>query len=180
MTRPEPFKLAGYRIAYLQTGDLPALQDLLESCEDYFELVNGMPASPSEAAHLLSDRPPGKDLEAKLGLGVSLPARKMIAVLDIVKDYPGDGDWWLGLLLIDPGYRGCGLGKSLYTTYQNWACANGARNMLLGVLEANRRAYHFWRSLGFEALEKRPPAQFGAREQIVIVMKRGLVRAMSA
>lgn len=174
MIRPEPFTLADYRVAYLQNGDLPALQDLLERCGDYIELTSGSPPSPAGAENILTDRPAGKDLEAKFVIGVSLAKGALIAVVDMVRDYPGEGDWWLGLLLVDPHSRSQGLGRSLYTACENWACAIGGSNMLLGVFEANPRAYRFCQSLGFEMLEKRPPAKFSERQQTVIVMKRPL------
>jgi GNAT superfamily N-acetyltransferase len=174
MTRPEPFGLPGYRVAYLQTSDLAPLQDLLERCEDYFKLVSGKPPDPSGAENLLSDCPPGKDLESKFVLGVWLASGKLIAVLDVLQDYPGKGDWWLGLLLIDPHFRGQGLGRSLYIACDNWAAKNGANALLLGVLEANPGAFRFWKNLGFETLERRSPVQFSGREHIVIVMKRSL------
>jgi GNAT superfamily N-acetyltransferase len=168
--------LSGYRIAYLGTSDLSRLQDLLERCGDYFELVSGSSPSPSEAADLLSDRPAGKDLESKFLLGVSQATGKLIAVLDVVQDYPGERDWWLGLLLLDPHARRRGLGRSLYAAYENWAYDHGVRNLLLGVLEANTGAYRFWQSLGFEVVERRPPSRFGTREHVVVVMKRSLDR----
>jgi GNAT superfamily N-acetyltransferase len=174
MTRPEPFSLPGYQVAYLQTGDLASLQDLLERCEDYFFLASGTPPGPSEAINLLSDCPPGKDLESKFALGVWLAAGKLIAVLDVLQDYPGKGDWWLGLLLLDPHYRSQGLGRSLFTAYENWAYDHGVQNLYLGVLEANPRAKCFWQNLGFEAIERRSPSRFGQREQVVIVMKYAL------
>ena len=174
MTHPEPFGVPGYQVAYLQTGDLASLQDLLGRCGDYFKLVSGAPPSPSEAENLLTDCPPGKDLESKFVLGVSQAGGKLIAVMDVAQDYPEEGDWWLGLLLLDPHYRSQGLGRSLYTAFESWARNNGVQNMFLGVLEANPRARRFWQCLSFEMVERRPAALFGDREHIVIVMKRSL------
>ena len=100
----------------------------------------------------------------------------LIGLADIIRDYPGVGDWWLGLLLIDPDYRGKGLGRQVYTAYESWAAKQGAQRIYLGVIEENHTAHRFWQGLGFKEIKRRPPTRFGDREHIVIVMMKAVNR----
>lgn len=99
----------------------------------------------------------------------------IIGVLDVIRDYPASGGWFVGLFLIDPMYRQQGLGRKMYQAFEQWAMRRGARQIGLGVVEQNTRAYDFWQRLGFEEQERRPPKRYGNKENVVIVMKRMLV-----
>jgi ribosomal protein S18 acetylase RimI-like enzyme len=94
--------------------------------------------------------------------------------LDAVRDYPAPGEWFRGLLLVDPTYRQEGVGSKLYQAFEGWAMQRGAQHIGLGVVEQNKRAYVFWQRLDFEEQEKRPPRRYGNKEHVVIVMIRRL------
>jgi GNAT superfamily N-acetyltransferase len=168
---PFPPVIAGFRARHLTFIDLPALQALLERCADYIELVSGSPPSSNEAEMLVASLPPGKTLDDKYLLGFFDQAGELAGILDTVKDYPGENTWWLGLQLLAPVNRGMGLGSQLYQAYENWVLAQGAKQIQLGVLEANPKAYAFWERLGFELVERRP-SRDGALQHQVLVMRR--------
>ncbi len=169
-----PFNLPGYQVRFLQSGDLIALQDLLERCSDYNELVKGEPPGPSDAYSLLHSLPEGKGFEDKFVLGIYTGSDELIGVLDTVRDYPENSSWWLGLLLLDPMYRNKGLGREIYTSYEVWAKHLGAEQIYLGVVEPNEKGYHFWQHVGFETIDKRPAGTDGKRVSAVIVMEKHL------
>jgi ribosomal protein S18 acetylase RimI-like enzyme len=168
------FNLSGYHIKLLQAADQSELQTLLEKCADYTLLVTGSPPKPSAASSLLVDCPPGKTVEDKVVIGISAEKQGLMSVLDTIKDYPNPGDWWLGLLLIDPAHRNKGLGKQIYQSFEHWASQLGARRIFLGVVEENQKAARFWQSLGFEIIERQPVRQFGNRAHAVITMVRDI------
>ena len=159
---PVPSSIAGYRTKLLTFADLPALQDLLEKCADYMELVYGSPTSSNEAEMLVVSLPPGKSLDDKYIIGIFDKTMQMVGFVDAVKDYPHAGDWWVGLLLLTPKSRGRGIGSQLYRAFESWAAGQGAQRVYLGVIEANPRALAFWERLGFDRVEKR-----GSRDEIV-------------
>jgi GNAT superfamily N-acetyltransferase len=165
-----PPMIAGFQARLLTFSDLPALQNLMEQCSDYVELVSGSPPSTNEAEMLVASLPPGKTLDDKYIFGVFNVDGELAGILDAVKDYPGERDWWVGLQLLSPDNRGKGTGGQLYQAFENWALAQGARQIQLGVLETNPRAYLFWERLGFELVEKRP-SRDGSNHQ-VLVMRR--------
>jgi ribosomal protein S18 acetylase RimI-like enzyme len=60
--------------------------------------------------------------------------------------------------------------------FEQAAGAAGASEIRLGVIETNQDGFHFWTRMGFEEIERRLPRLFGLREQVVIVMRKGLGR----
>ncbi len=164
------FELSGYQFRQLGYDTLPALQGLLERCGDYIQLVTGALPSSKAAENMLADCPPGKSGEDKVVIGVYNMDERLVAVLDAVCDYPAEGCWWVGLLLVEPTLRSQGLGRRLFHAFEQWVGQLGAKNILLGVLEDNDRAYQFWQSLGFTVVEKQPPSQFGEKEHTVITL----------
>ncbi len=178
MTREILFRVQDYSATYLQPGDSATLQELLEHCADYFELVYGLPPAATGAQELFAEKPPAKTLEDKFVIGFWDDAERLIGVLDTVRDYPQPGEWFVGLFLITPAYRQHGVGHMTYQVFERWVVQRGARQIGLGVVESNRRAYDFWQGLGFEVVEKRPPARYGNKDNVVIVMRRLLQTAV--
>jgi GNAT superfamily N-acetyltransferase len=111
-------------------------------------------------------------LSQKVLIGLFRPGEDLVGVIDAFRDHPAPGDWWLGLLLLEPRERGQGLGRSVYHQFEAWAAAQGAITTWLSVVEQNQRAYDFWGRLGFEEVERRPPAASAGNPGTVIVMKR--------
>ena len=164
------FILSGYRTILMQGDDQGKLQTLLEKCADYSLLVAGFPPKPSAAVSLLADYPPGKTLADKFVIGFSTEQYRLFGVLDAVRDYPRQGDWWLGLLLLDPAQRNKGLGKRIVQSFEHWVSEQGARRIFLGFLEENQKACRFWRTMGFEIVGRQPVRQFGNLTHVVITM----------
>ena len=174
ITREILFTFQDHTTTYLQPQDRTVLQRLLENCADYFELVNGLPPTGSEAQELFENKPPTKTQIDKLVIGLWNNAEKLIGILDAIRDYPQPGEWFIGLLLIDPTYRQHGIGQQMYQAFEQWAVKRGARYIGLGVVEQNTRASEFWQRLGFEIVEKRLPKRNGNKESVVVVMQRSL------
>jgi GNAT superfamily N-acetyltransferase len=165
------FKAEGYSAVQLGEDDIPDLQDLLERASDYELLISGEPPSPWAAQELLDDCPPGKALEDKFALGIIDGSATLIGVLDVVRDYPEPGVWWIGLLLLDPGKRRRGLGQVIYHSFEQWAAQSGAIQIGLGVVEKNVHATRFWNRLGFVILERKSQ-HLGGEDQVVLRMRR--------
>jgi nitroreductase/GNAT superfamily N-acetyltransferase len=174
MTRDILFVTPHHVLTRLHDPDRPTVQALLERCVDYFELVDGAPPGDHAADGLWIDVAPGKTLDDKLLLGVWDLSGHLDGVLDVMRDYPEPGEWFIGLLLIDPAERGQGTGGAVYRAFAAWAAGCGATAIGLGVVEANTGAYRFWLRLGFEAVRVTPPRTFGSREQTVTVMRQPL------
>ena len=166
--------LRSHTTARLALDDVPALQRLCERCSDYYEMEEGAPAAPDAAEHLLAGLPPGKTLADKLVIGIHDAAGALVGVLDLIRDCPGERDWWLGLLLLDPQARAGGLGSRILHALKHAVAATGGRAIHLGVLEHNLAAERFWRRHGFAEVRRQPYTAASGQVSRVIVLSHPL------
>lgn len=144
-----------YKIKLLkEQTDLDALQALCLKCADYYDLHGIGELGPETAADLFKELPPGKDDEDKFILGL-FKQEHLIGIIEGVKDYPREGTWFIGQMMVDSQRRGGGLGASFFDEFQGWAQDHKARTLRLAVLEENQKAERFWKRRGFEFMEKK-------------------------
>jgi ribosomal protein S18 acetylase RimI-like enzyme len=149
------------------------MRALFASCEDYFLMVSGKPADPKDAENDVLSLPPGKTPDDKLFLGLQQQDGSLAGVVDLVKDYPTPGTWYLGLLLLHPALRGQGHGEALHTQLLAWLKDQGGHAVRLGVLEQNAGGNRFWERLGYIEISRKP-FQVGGLTHTVRVMERTL------
>jgi ribosomal protein S18 acetylase RimI-like enzyme len=166
--------LEGYSVARLGPADAARLQPLLERCADYYLLADGAHPRPEEALQEITALPPNRLPEEKFAFGI-FEGETMVAYLDLMRDYPKAGEWWIGFLLIDPDWRRRGLGGRLYRAAAELIRGAGATHILLGVLEQNARGQRFWTAMGFaESARSRYVSPITAQESVVLVMRAAL------
>lgn len=146
----------------LTETDAVDVADLYYRCADYFILQDGVPPALSDAHELFTDLPAGKEGHEQTVFGLR-GAVGLSAVAAILRDYPTDGIWYLGLLIVDRSMRGQGFGRRLYAAIEHVAKERGAKEIRLAVLEANREGKRFWRSLGFVESRRVGPDHFKQR-----------------
>ncbi len=172
----------GYSLRQLTPEELPLLQPLCERCAEAMqqnaglqpglalEHILGLPPGPSMAQNLACALPQGKEYDDKFLLGIFAGPQKLIGVLDVIRDYPTQGEWWLGVLMLDPAQRGKGLGESVCRAVEQWATNAGAHYIRLAVSTQNTRAHQFWKRVGFEELERRIRKLSYGQESVGIIM----------
>ncbi|MEG3092902.1 GNAT family N-acetyltransferase [Sphingomonas sp. PB1R3] len=146
----------------LTESDAGAVADLYARCTDYFMLQDGEPATLADAIELFRDIPKDKNAVDQTVMGWQ-GQNGLMAVAAILRDYPRDGIWYLGFMIIDAAARGQGIGRSIHDTIEQWAANRGAHEIRLAVLEMNGAAERFWRSLGYTELRRVGPDTFKAR-----------------
>jgi GNAT superfamily N-acetyltransferase len=166
------FEIPGYQGRLLGPETIPALQGLLERCADYYHLLNSGDPDETAAQSLLEDCPSGRKSADKTVIGIVSAEQRLVGVLDAIREYPSDGCWWVGLLLLEPLERNRGVGQRFYQAFEQWISQFGAKHIYIGVVEENMNALRFWQSVGYEAMEKQLPKQFGDKEHVVITMVR--------
>ena len=110
---------------------------------------DGVLPSKKIALEIFSDLPPGKNYEDKFVLGIYKNTNELIGIIDIIKNFPVDGEWMLGLLLIEPEERDNGLGKLIHKGLVQWAVKVGSKSFRIGVIEDNHKGKRFWSDLGY-------------------------------
>ena len=168
------FETRVYRVRRLSQEDAPLVSGLGAHCQAYLELHYGAPADPSHLVReLLSDLPPGRSLEDKWGLGLFDDAGHLLGGLDVVRDHPEPGEWYLGLLILAPGQRGEGRGTALLEDLVGELRRRGARGLRLAVSEHNPAGLRFWTRQGFTPV-RQVLARFGHQESVFHVLRRAL------
>jgi ribosomal protein S18 acetylase RimI-like enzyme len=138
----------GLQSTRLGADDLSRVTELCRQCVDFFELATGDSNPVSAASDLLQVGPPAVPPQRKFVLGFEREAR-LVGVADLIQDFPGSGEWYVGLLLLVQQERSRGLGRGLWTELESWLRSSGARAVRLVVQEQNPRGAAFWTSLGF-------------------------------
>ena len=110
----------------LGSGDEAALQALLESDPDYTVRVTGYPPGPSDALSLLMMRPESVPESRKVVLGV-FDGADLVAVVDLLRGYPGPEFVFIGLLLVQRSRQGQGVGAEAMTAVEKVMSGSGRR-----------------------------------------------------
>ena len=143
------------------------LLKLFENCKDYFELVEG--EVPKNTDDFFLSLPPNKNMIDKINL-VIFKDEDLIGAIDIIKNYPEEKEWIIGLMIIDINYRKSGFEEKAHKLIEHLAKKQGAYNLRTGVAEQNISAKNFWEKLGYKAIKITEPIKIGNKESRVIVM----------
>ncbi len=166
----------GCSMHILTHEDAKAIQTVYEKCVDYMLLVDGHPAGKNAAEGEFQDLPPGRSADDKFMFGIVNPLNDLVGVLDIMRWYPDDVTWWIGLLLLVPEIRSQGIGQKVLKGFSEYVKAKGGQAIMLGVVEDNERAFQFWSKMGFEFVRESEPRPFGNKTQTVRIMRQKLCK----
>ena len=150
------------RVMRLGATDTGRLQELYEACAEFCVLVEGEPPGPHAAADDLAALPPGAAPDDKHVVGLLNVDGRIVAMIEAIRGYPRPGAWWVGLMLVDPGWRRGGLGTAFYRAFERWVRTQDCDQLALGVVAANSGGLSFWQSQGF-TLERTVEAQHFGR-----------------
>ncbi len=157
----------------LSPVDEERIQDFLVECEDYQLMESGRSVQPGDALDFLFDLPPKKSLDDKFTFAVEQNSR-IVAILDLMRDYRDSTSWWIGLLLLSPSMRGKGLGSKIVQYLVKNLSALGVHQIQLAVLEENSAGYAFWQKMGFQQIEIIHGRRHGNKIHNLLVMARRL------
>ena len=138
----------GLTLRPLGEEDLPQVLELYEGNAFYNSVALDRQPDLALCREDLEALPPGKTREEKLFLGVFRQGR-LAAVLDLIEGYPQADTLYLGLLELQLGEQGKGLGTGLMGGLEAAGRAAGFSFLRLGCLEANLPGLGFWRARGF-------------------------------
>lgn len=98
---------------------------------------------------ITKELPPKANSKDKYFVGI-YQEEKLIAVLDLIVNYPLKGKAFIGFFMMDKISQGKGIGKKLIINLLNFLKSNKYDSCELGVVENNVEAISFWTKLGFE------------------------------
>ena len=167
--------IAGLRTVELGSGDEPLLQRFFEANPLYFLAVNGAPAGPGEAhEEIHGELPAGWAFTKKWVVGYLDADNQVVALANVVSDLLASGVWHIGTFIVATSRHGSGDAQVLYRGVEDWARANGARWLRLGVVQGNVRAERFWEALGYVETRTRAGVEMGRLTNTLRVMVKPL------
>ena len=92
--------------------------------------------------------PPGKGYDDKFYIGF-FKNDTLIALMDLICDYPADKVIYIGLFMIDPAFQGKGIGTSIISECCSYWKSLGYRKVRLGVDKGNPQSSAFWSKNNF-------------------------------
>lgn len=137
-----------YETRLLTPPDIVSLQALFDRCADYFEIATGRAAQPDEATRAFVAGPPSKEVSDKRMIGI-FHENVLIGVVDALRDWPNEGTWTMGMLLIDPDHRGDGLGTAALDAYERWAVTEGTHTFRTALVSHHERGIRFLERRGY-------------------------------
>lgn len=152
----------------LSPSDIRAVQTLFEGASDYFVVATGAAPGRDEATRAFVAGPPTKSVDDKRMIGAFDGQDALIGVIDALVDFPGVGDWTMGLLLLDPERRGAGLGSALLREYEAWAAGQGATRFHTALVSNHDRGIRFLEAQGYA--RKRAVDDYDAGSQTATVL----------
>ena len=133
-----------YEMVVVADSDAPRIQELLERCEDYFLMDRGAPAGPRAALETLQESPSGVGDDARFAFGILDAQGQPVGLLTGLRDYPGAGTFWIGLLLLDPAERRHGLGSNVLDAMVRWVRGQHGSELRVTVHDVNELGARFW------------------------------------
>jgi ribosomal protein S18 acetylase RimI-like enzyme len=151
------------KLAFRQLGidaDFDLLIELVQDCNDYYQLVDGKNPTNEEVKELFCDVPSGYSI-SNLNLQGIFEDNKLLGAIWIVKEYPTTDNAYIGLLLIAARARKRGIGNLLVNHAIDFSRERKYQAVMLSVVKDNFNAISFWQRLGFEIKRELPIRKFG-------------------
>ena len=165
---PPPF----YHTRLLRPEDLDDLQSLLERAGDYFEIATGRRPPKDEARRAFVAGPPSKAVNDKRVIGLYRLDETLVGVLDAITDWPADGVWTMGMLLLEPAVRRQGIGTALLEAYERWARSEGATTFRTAIVADHAPGLRFLERAGYQREQDLPNYDAGGRRANVIFLSK--------
>lgn len=146
----------GYIIKRLNLNDKNIISNLYKKCLDYclmhYETIDIN--IKDEIDNLFFSLPPNKEYKDKFVLGIFDKLNKLVGIIDIVKNFPKNSQWIIGLMLIEPKERNKNLGKTVHKIIVDFAITLGANSFRVGVINENTMGKNFWTNLGYKKIKE--------------------------
>lgn len=131
------------------TADFERVRDLCFRAKDYVQLEEGHAPNDAYVRKTLTEAPPVCGPDDIFLRGVERADGSLAGIATSIRHFYQRGEWYMGLLMLDPVARGGGLGRHVAKHVIQEARADGAPCIRIAVLDANPRGRKFWESLGY-------------------------------
>lgn len=142
-------QLPNFEIKLLTLADQEALLALEQSNPRYHQYFSANELTLAEMADDLTAHPTGMAADQKQVFGFYL-AHKLVAVLDVLNQYPEQDFMFVGLLMVNAAYQRKTVGSVIMTGLMQAALHSDIHCLQLTRVTADTGVKQFWEKLGFE------------------------------
>ncbi|MDR0846906.1 MAG: GNAT family N-acetyltransferase [Lactobacillales bacterium] len=128
------------------------VRDLAEQSRELFVKLGGGEPTKNSVKSMFELLPPDKTNEDKYSLLI-LDKNEPVGFIDVVKGFPTESTWFIGLFFLVPKSRGQGKSQTAYQKLVAFIKENGGEKIRLTVAEQNLPGLRFWQKNGFEEIE---------------------------
>lgn len=149
-----------YTVRRLTQTDVDAILTLCSGNPQFYRYHPPMATKTS----ILDDMqavPPGKTLADKYFVGF-YDGEILIAIMDLITDYPNPATAYIGLFMVDAIQQGKGTGSMLIAECKQALRVEHFTALRLAIDEGNPQSKAFWQKNGFALTGKRTPNEHGA------------------
>ena len=97
--------------------------------------------------------PPGKNNKDKYYIGF-FEKGTLVAIMDLILNYPADDTAFIGLFMMHPNYQGSGTGSGIIAECAGFLLESGFKKIRLGIDKGNPQSSAFWKKNGFVTIEE--------------------------
>lgn len=142
-----------YAVRILDKKDVSKILFLCQRNEMYYEYCPPF-ATRENILEDMNAVPPGKTIEDKFYIGF-FDARKLIAVMDFIRDYPENGKAFIGFFMTDKLVQNKGTGSMIIDELCEYLSFADFSAVRLAWVKGNPQAEHFWLKNGFSKIGER-------------------------
>ena len=137
-----------YDVRRITEGDITAVYNLCRANRRYYRYAKTEPTK-RNLTEVISEMPEGTEPAQKNFLGFYDADDTLIAILDLITDYPQAGSAFIGWFMVDAQLQGQGIGSQIFADIRASLQAQGFTELSLAVIKENEPAIEFWEKQGF-------------------------------
>ena len=142
-----------FHVRRLCPEDVENIYALCKANKTYYKYFKTAPTH-ENIMEDLSRTPPGKTADDKYFLGFFQKDQTLIAILDLIFDYPKPQVAYIGLFMLDVSEQGKGTGSNIMKGVFKQLANQGITCVRLGCIHGNVEAASFWKHNGFYSLKE--------------------------
>lgn len=142
-----------YKVKVLDENDVEEIYGLCLGNPLYYQYCPP-PVSRESVLDDLKVLPVGKSLADKHFVGF-YHHDKLLAVMDLIDDYPQSKQSFIGFFMMNKNYQGKGMGSKIMAEVLSCLKKEGVKSVRLGYIAGNKQAESFWKKNGFAYLEEK-------------------------
>ncbi len=158
-----------YEVRELAESDISAILSLELSNPLYYDYCPPLPTV-EDIKEDMNAFPEALGRENKYYAGY-FNLNRLIAVIDLLVNYPQDGIAFIGFFMVDKEYSGNNIGSDIIDELMNYLKESGIHTVRLGYVIGNPQSEHFWKKNRFKELKKTTSLTV---EQEIMLMERKL------